>query len=263
MDDFVGYYNQLILVMNGYPIYLETGFFETLLRVLSKERIGKTEPFDTSLALASTLISDADSHVSVDVRDKSIIYKTEASDTMNDATELFTDYMNCAYNSALGYDTPSEQDWGETVETDLALLLVAAWREKYQDNNQYLTQVASEHAPADLVPKPGYAVCTFDTEVLFEEFLKYSFMALDLVFKKSIATDKKLVERSLINPDTMYYNLSVKLSLPLREFSEILGQPESNGLVDLLGLPPEVTYLVSARWPIYGGLSHRSEFEDK
>ena len=126
MDDFVGYFKQLILVIEGNPVYLEeNGFFETLLRVVTRERMGRTEPFDTSLALCNTLISDADSYKSVDAREKSIIYKTEASDTMDSASELFTDFMNCRVNDAFPYATPSEQDWKETVKTDLAVMLVA------------------------------------------------------------------------------------------------------------------------------------------
>ena len=256
MDDFVGYYNQLILVMEGNPVYLEeNGFFETLLRVVTRERMGRTEPFDTSLALCNTLISDADSYKSVDAREKSVIYKTEASDTMDAASELFTDFMNCRVNGAFPYATPSELDWRETVKTDLAVMLVAGWREKYQDNNQYLTQVASEHAPADLVPKPGYAVCTFDTEVLFDEFLKYSFMALELVFKERLAGNKQLAALNFLNPDELYGNLGWKMRSPFREFSEILGCYESEGLIDLLGWPREATYLVSARCPVYSDLS--------
>jgi len=256
VDDFVGYYNQLILVMEGNPVFLEeNGFFETLLRVLSRERICSTEPFDSSLALCNTLISDADSYKSVDAREKSIIYKTEASDTMDAASELFTDFMNCDINGAFPYVTPSEQDWKETVKTDLAVMLVAGWREKYQDNNQYLTQVASEHAPADLVPKPGYAVCTFDTEVLFDEFLKYTFMALELVFKERLAGNKQLAALNFLNPDELYGNLGWKMRSPFREFSEILGQHESNGPVDLYDWAREATYLVSARCPVYSDLT--------
>ncbi len=252
MGDFVGYFKQLILVIEGNPVYLEeNGFFDALRRLVTIKRMGRTEPFDTSLALCNTLISDADSYKSVDAREKSIIYKTEASDIMAAASELFTDFMNCDANDAFPYATPSEQDWKETVKTDLAVMLVAGWREKYQDNNQYLTQVASEHAPADLVPKPGYAVCTFDTEVLFDEFLKYSFMALDLVFKESLAGNKQLAALNFLNPDELYGNLSREMSSPFREFREILGQYKSNGPADLYGWPREATYLVSARCPVY------------
>ena len=138
-------------------------------------------------------------------------------------------------------------------------MLVAAWREKYQDNNQYLSEISHQifeqraglydggeylidlfQENADS-PKPGYAVSTLDTETLFDDILKYQFRALKRVLSWEIMhKDKPLF-------DDLDRVFSVELAY--KELCDILECFASLDSVDLNGWPREVTYLVSARCP--------------
>ena len=268
MDDLPDWHGQSILVIGGRAVYLkERSFFEALLPIIHREEARKFNPFPADIEtydfsfgiavdIATALMREADNIDSIS-SEESIISRTEASDSMKAASRLFSDYMNCQHFGAFPVATASEQDWVETVKTDLAVMLVAAWREKYQDNNQYLSEISHQifeqraglyHGGEYLIdlfqenadsPKPGYAVSTLDTETLFDDILKYQFRALKRVLSWEIMhKDKPLF-------DDLDRVFSVELAY--KELCDILECFASLDSVDLNGWDPEVTYLVSAR----------------